>query len=242
MPPCRKPVAKGGTEGAAPKKTKPASSLLRKASSTTAQKGKTGDATNSSVPPGAIQWNPDDEDDEFVPISLAPNLYVGANASPTKDVTDPPPPLEAFVDSVKRISRRIFQGSPEQLRTITSKKPASGTRESRRTNRLPQKLDEIQEETSPCVAAAASTLIYAKAYGGSSGEEYDEEGSLGIADAATTLLYNEEGKDEEYDEEENEEKKKEENDDESLVEIDDSSDKDYSDYSDVITFDVDSDG
>ena len=104
MPPRRKPVAKGGTEGAAAKKTKRASLSLRKASSTTAQKGKSGDATKSSVPPGAIPWNPDDEDDEYVPISLAPNLYVGADASLTKDVNDPPSPLEAFVDSVKRFS------------------------------------------------------------------------------------------------------------------------------------------
>ncbi len=31
---------------------------------------------------------------------------------------------------------------------------------------LPQMLDEIEEEPSPGVAAAASTLLYSKAYGG----------------------------------------------------------------------------
>jgi hypothetical protein len=66
-------------------------------------------------------------------------------------------------------------------------------------------LDEIQEETSPGVAAAASTLIYAKAYGGSGdnaeSDEYDEEGSPGSAPAATKLLNNEKGEEEEYDEE-----------------------------------------
>jgi hypothetical protein len=91
-----------------------------------------------------------------------------------------------------------------------------------------QKLDDNDEQSIPSVAAAASTLMYSKAYGVSGEELDDEDGSIDIADAATKLVYNEDGKEEEYNEDENEKKKED-------------SESEYSEYSDVITFDVDSD-
>ena len=110
----------------------------KKASSTNDRKGKTDDATKSSVLPGAIEYNPNDDDDD------APNQ---------QDVTVSLSPLETLVEGVKRFSRCILEGSPEQLRNVTSKKPVGVTRDSLSVNQLTQKLDDIQEESSPGVAA-----------------------------------------------------------------------------------------
>ena len=121
MPPLRKVkggTVKGGTEGTPKKKATRTSS--RKASSTNDRKEKTDDATKSSVPPGAIPYNPNDVDDEYeyVPLNLAPNQ---------QDVSVSLSPLETLVEGVKRFSRRIYEGSPEQLRNVTSKKSVGVT-------------------------------------------------------------------------------------------------------------------
>jgi len=61
MPPRRK--VEVGTKGTPQKKATRTSS--RKASSTNDEKKKTDDATKSSVPPGAIPYNPNDDADEY---------------------------------------------------------------------------------------------------------------------------------------------------------------------------------
>jgi len=241
MPPRRK--VKVGTKGTPQKKATRTSS--RKASWTNDEKEKTDDATKSSVPPGAI---PSSDEYEYVAtISLAKSstndkkgktndvtkssIPPGADddyASKQQDVTVSPSRLESIVEGMKRISRPIYEGTPEQLRNVTSKKPVGVTRDSLSDNLLMQKLDDNDEQSIPSVAAAASTLMYSKAYGVSGEELDDEDGSLDIADAATKLVYNEDGKEEEYNDDENEKKKED-------------SESEYSEYSDVITFDVDSD-
>ena len=89
MPPRRKVMV--GSGGSPQKKATRTSS--RKASSTNNQKGKTDDATKSSVPPGAIPYNPNDVDDEYeyVPLNLAPNQ---------QDVSVSLSPLETLVSFV----------------------------------------------------------------------------------------------------------------------------------------------
>ena len=169
---------------------------------------------------------------------------VSASSTPPRRSSQRKDPPEAVADttrasSARRTSSRIHQGTRDELPTVTSlSKKATCAPIDQRTQdalptepsppkkvmRLPRVL-EVYEPSSPSVAAAATTLIYTKAYGGS--------------------LDGDEGKEKSESDDKGSEEEADDNGSEDEVDILSLSDAHYSDglaFSDeeVLTFDVDS--